>query len=189
MGRPLANDPYIRIYGRVTTAQNSSVGVPNAIVHMQLDTITDVYAMTEGDFAITVPRSFVGRTAQVWATADGYQESPVDRILISPIANSLNLPMTHMADTGQLAANTSCVAGAWLEEPSGGFAWQINVTSNTLHLRRGDDWAQGEFHLEGSMWVGSLHWGNGTTWPDVTLSPDQTCSKISTNKDWWYQRH
>lgn len=183
-----ASDSSVHMYGRVVTAQNSTIGVSGAIVHVQVDTIMDVPALGEGDFALVFPRSYIGRNAKIWSTAPDYQTSAVQQIIISPLISSISIPLVHMAITGEIISDVNCLLGAWLEKPGEQFVWQIYQVGDSLRLRRGDGWAIGDFHKEGPVWTGSLHWGNGTFSPDMSLSPNKACNHLDTNKDWWYER-
>ncbi|MEA2784592.1 MAG: hypothetical protein QOF71_696 [Candidatus Eremiobacteraeota bacterium] len=183
-----ASDGRPRFYGRVSDTADVHTGIPNAVVHIRLNGIRDVTTDAQGSFSVVLAKSFANQTAQVWADAVTYKPSPIQQVIMSADPGPQNISLERLHGALGTNTNVSCIVGKWLEKPNGAYIWSFTANKAGLHARRTDGWSEGQFQRVDLDWVGSLHWGNGTTWMGVTLSPNKDCSQLSTNRDWWYQR-
>lgn len=180
--------PTVSVYGRVFDAGSETAGIPDALVSLQLDMVSQQKAQQTGAFSFLLPRSAVGRQIEVWASADGYQNSPMQRITLTDRPTTINLPLVREAISENPSSNPNCLAGTWEEMPNGQFSWTVVARGPTVSIKRADGWAVADLHYTSTGWVGTLNWGNGLQWANFTLMPNKSCRKMTTNKDWWYFR-
>src|SRR5262249_19747570 len=182
----LLRDDTIRLYGRVREAADARLSVPNSTVFIQLDTVNKVGTDANGDYSYVVPRGFANHTVQVWVQAPDYVPSEVRTIVLSPTMDRQDFGLQRIQAGSKVPA--SCLTGKWVERPSGAAVWTMVFDGSRIQLRRGDGWAEGVFTPREFDLIGDLHWGNGAHWTGMILSPNPNCTKVMTNKDWWYEK-
>jgi hypothetical protein len=178
----------ITLRGQVYEQGDERAGIGSATVHLELNTIHLITTDSEGQFSFVLHKNDIGKTLSLWAEAPDYMPSQVKRVIVDSTIDKQNLTLRRSAGSAASHYDPSCLAGKWLEKPTGQHIWTFYLDQEVLHLRRGDGWARGEFRESLAEWKGSLKWGNGLVINDVLLSPEGNCRKINTNVDWWYQK-
>jgi hypothetical protein len=187
-----------RLYGKVhSPPSDSTQGVPNAVVYVDVGHTYRVVTDGLGDFSFEVPVGDMGREAKIWAKAEGFEHSDVQTVKLSPSEEKVYIPLRTVTKGSESARtrgessihfSAGCLNGDWREQPTGKALWSFDLHGDVLNARRHDGNVTGAFKLTGNDWKGSLVWGNGERWENVVLSPTRSCKEIYTNQSWWYEK-
>lgn len=109
--------------------------------------------------------------------------------LCSPMAGAAADVQPHPAPAAP-PFNPACMAGDWKEQYQNPFTWHFSVDGDIVTIERADHFVKGILARSGNTWSGQLLWNDPqhTVTSNFTLSPTLDCTRVNTNKSWWYHR-
>jgi hypothetical protein len=171
--------------------------------HAKIFVEADGYRSFEKDFEATsttgsLEIGLVATTAQSQLTPKPNMLTPPathEATGAAPKASATNVEPSHAsAAKPKQEAGDSCLNGTWYmysnlepnKEKNLQAGWSVSVIADTLTGRLNNSIAMFSLQKSDSAWNGVLDWGDGNVWHNFIIETRDDCSKIVTNKGYFF---